>query len=85
MLMKTRVDASGRVVIPVEIRRRLGLFEGGGEVDLVDTPDGVVIRSSTAPVPLRDARGLLVVELGRQVTTAEVLAAVTEDRERVRE
>lgn len=80
--MRTKVDASGRVVIPAQIRRQLGISEAGDEVDLIDTPDGVLIRAARAPVPQQDDRGLLVVEVGRPVTTHEVSAAVSADRDR---
>jgi len=82
--MATKVDASGRIVIPADIRRHLGLPDEGGEVDLIDTPDGVLIRPVHTPVPRRDERGLLVVKLQRPVTTQEVVDAVRVDRERSR-
>lgn len=82
--MPTKVDASGRIVIPADIRRHLGLPDEGGEVDLIDTPDGVLIRPVRAPMPRRDERGLLVVDLQRPVTTREVIEAVRVDRERSR-
>jgi AbrB family looped-hinge helix DNA binding protein len=75
--MRTKVDSSGRLVIPARFRRQLGIADGGGEVELIDTPDGVLLRHIGPPVPRRDARGLAVVELGRPVTNGEVVAAVT--------
>ena len=83
--MRTKVDRSGRVVIPARIRRGLGLPDEGGEVELLDTPDGVLLRSVEAPVPRRDDRGLMVVEVGRPVATREVSDAVRADRERADE
>lgn len=53
-------------------------------MDLFDTPDGVLIRPVNAPLPRLDDRGLLVVKVGRPVTTGEVVAAITTDRERAR-
>lgn len=82
--MHTKIDASGRIVIPADIRRHLGVPDEGGEVDLVDTPDGVLVRAVQTPVPRRDERGLLVVELQRPVSTQEVVEAVRADRERAR-
>lgn len=79
--MRRKVDSSGRLVIPARFRRQLGIADGGGEVELIDTPDGVLLRHIGPPVPRRDARGLAVVELGRPVTNGEVVAAVTADRE----
>jgi AbrB family looped-hinge helix DNA binding protein len=83
--MRTKVDRSGRVVIPARIRRSLGLPDEGGEIELLDTPDGVLLRSTDAPVPRRDDRGLMVVEVGRSVSTQEVVEAVRADRERADE
>lgn len=82
--MRTRVDGSGRVVIPAAIRRDLGIGPEGGEVELLDTSDGVLLRPIGAPTPRRDERGLLVVELDRRVSTDEVAGAIREDRERAR-
>ena len=80
--MRTRIDGSGRVVIPARIRRALGIGDDGGEVELLDTPDGVLLRPPGTPSPTRNERGMMVVELGRPVTTEEVADAIREDRER---
>lgn len=81
--MRTKVDGSGRVVIPAAIRRALGIGSTGGAVELVDTPDGVLLRPTGTPTARYDARGLMIVELGRSVTAEEVADAVREDREQV--
>jgi AbrB family looped-hinge helix DNA binding protein len=83
--VRTKVDSSGRVVIPAAVRRQLGIPEQGGEVELFDTPDGVLIRSAAAPALRRDELGLMVVELGRPVTAQEVAAAIDSDRARTRD
>ena len=80
--VRTRVDGSGRVVIPAAIRRALGIGPEGGEIELLDTPDGVLLRPTATPTPQRNDRGLMVVKLGRPVTTEEVAEAIREDRER---
>ena len=80
--MRTRIDGSGRVVIPAPVRRELGIGQEGGELELLDTPDGVLLRPLGAPTPRRDERGLMVVELGRPVTADEVSDATRDDRER---
>ena len=49
--MRTKVDSSGRLVIPARFRRQLGIADGGGEVELIDTPDGVLLRHIGPPVP----------------------------------
>ena len=79
--MRIRIDGSGGTVIPAPICRDLGIGSDGGEVELLDTPDGVLLRPVAAPTPRRNERGMLVVELGRPVTTEEVADAIREDRE----
>lgn len=82
--MEVKVDRAGRMVIPAGIRRLLGLGTNGGVVELVDGPDGISIRSREAatPGPTRDEHGLLVLDVGREVTNDEVLEAIERDRAR---
>ena len=80
--MRTRIDGSGRVVIPAPVRRELGIGQEAGELELLDTPDEVLLRPLGAPTPRRGERGLMVVELGRPVTTDEVSVAIRDGRER---
>ena len=40
-----RVDKLGRIVIPLELRRRYGLLEGS-KIEFVEAGDGVTVRSS---------------------------------------
>ena len=40
-----RVDKLGRIVIPLELRRRYGLLEGS-KIEFLETGDGVTVRSS---------------------------------------
>jgi AbrB family looped-hinge helix DNA binding protein len=42
MVISTKIDAAGRVVIPKELRKRYGL-ESGTAVHIVPLPDGVSI------------------------------------------
>ena len=79
--MRTRIDGAGRVVIPARIRRELGIGPDGGGVELLETPDGVLLRPLGNLVPERNERGMLVVAIGREVTTDEVASAIDEDRE----
>lgn len=82
MSKRLKVDASGRVVIPLAQRRRLGI-EKGGEVELADAPDGLLLRRPDRSSGLRrDKHGLLTVSTGRPSTTEETLRAIREDRER---
>lgn len=79
---KVKVDGAGRMVIPADLRRRLGLDERGGVVELELEPDHLAIR------PLRDRRepeldehGLMVLDVGRAVTADEVTTAIDVDRD----
>lgn len=69
-------------MIPAQIRRELGVGPDGGEVELLETPDGVLLRPLGDPVPEHNEWGMLVVAIGREVTTGEVASAIDEDRER---
>jgi len=44
MTYHLNVAPNGRVVLPVEVRRRLGLSEGG-DLLMEETPDGLVLRT----------------------------------------
>jgi AbrB family looped-hinge helix DNA binding protein len=52
--MLVKVDKSGRMVLPAEIRRRLDV-QGGGRVDLAWLGDAVEIRPVAATVEMRMA------------------------------
>ena len=72
--MRTTIDAAGRVVVPLPIRRELGL-KGGEEVD-VTARDGT-IEIAVAPTPMRLERhggGIVAVpETDVPTLTAEVV------------
>lgn len=80
--MRTKVDGSGRMVIPKPLRRLLGLTDGG-EVDLEPTGDGLLIRrvGGSASV-VHDEDGFPVVRLEGvdEVTNDQVQAAIQADR-----
>ena len=42
------VDRQGRLVLPLEIRRRLGLEGRAGQLRLVETADGVLLEAPPA-------------------------------------
>jgi AbrB family looped-hinge helix DNA binding protein len=44
MTYHLNVAPNGRVVLPAEVRRRLGLSEGG-DLLMEETPDGLVLRT----------------------------------------
>ncbi len=55
MTVQVAVTASGRMSLPADIRKRLGLAKGGA-VYVDETPDGVVLR--TAEQVVAHARAL---------------------------
>jgi AbrB family looped-hinge helix DNA binding protein len=80
--MRTQVDTAGRLVIPLPLRRLLGLVDGG-EVDLEATGDGLLIRRLEGSASVSsDDEGLPVVRLGGvgTVSNEEVLDAIEADR-----
>lgn len=67
--MRVKIDAAGRIVIPRQMRRRLGV-EGAGEVEINDRADRLEIRP--APTPMRTARsssGVLVLQPEQELPT----------------
>ena len=44
MTVQVSITASGRMSLPADIRRRLGL-SGGGALLVEETPDGVILRT----------------------------------------
>lgn len=80
--MRTKVDRAGRVVIPLPLRRLLGLVDGG-EVDLEPTGDGLLIRRVEGSASVSTGEdGLPVIEVGGvgTVTNDDVLEAIRADR-----
>lgn len=51
--MRTTIDAAGRVVIPKELRMRLGLT-GGQEIEIEEHEGRVEIKPALVPMSLRD-------------------------------
>jgi len=57
--MKTTLDRFGRIVVPKDIRDRLGL-KPGSEVELDEQGAEVVLKPAEHPTPLRIEQGVLV-------------------------
>lgn len=81
MTVTVKVDAQGRVVIPQAERERLGLPHGG-MLELVSTPEGILLeprRRSTMRVE-EDGLPVIAVEDLDLVPNAEVLDAIHQQR-----
>jgi AbrB family looped-hinge helix DNA binding protein len=49
MTYRLTVAPNGRIVLPAEVRKRLGLSEGG-DLLMEETPDGLVLRTAAQSV-----------------------------------
>lgn len=71
MTVTVRVDAQGRVVIPQGERERLGL-SAGGVLELVSTPEGVLLDRRRQATVTSDEDGLPMVTLEDVGTVSNV-------------
>lgn len=77
--MKLTIDPAGRIVVPKPMRERLG-FRAGAELEIIEGPDGVLIRrTERKPVLVRE--GHLLVHTGKLPSGHDVADAVEDDRE----
>ncbi len=79
--MKVTIDKVGRIVVPKETRQRLGLSPNT-ELEIVDHPNGLLLRVLDAQPSLIKLNGLLVHQ-GRAEDGADldrVLESVREER-----
>jgi bifunctional DNA-binding transcriptional regulator/antitoxin component of YhaV-PrlF toxin-antitoxin module len=78
------VDRQGRLVLPLGVRRRLGLEGRAGQLRLVETPDGVLLEAPPAKVTVvTGADGLPAVTIEGLTGTVEneaVLQAIEAER-----
>ena len=51
------IDKLGRIVIPMELRRKHGIVEGG-RVEFIDTEDGITVRAAKSPFTMCDSSSL---------------------------
>lgn len=82
MAVTVKVDAQGRVVIPLAERRRLGLADGG-TIELVPTPEGVLLerrnRASVTTEP--DGMPVITLESPEEVANADAVDAIHTQRD----
>jgi len=70
MTVQVTITASGRMSLPADMRRRLGLSEGGA-VFLEETEDGIVVRTAVQAVAHAQA-------ISRRLTADKEGAAVAD-------
>lgn len=83
MTITIKVDRQGRVVIPQAERERLGL-SGGGALELVSTPEGVLLERRRRATVTVDESGLPLVTVDEldTVTNATTVEAIHAQRDR---
>ena len=82
MTKSIKMDASGRVVIPRPIREKYGLTGCSHRLDILESPEGIVLRPWVEEIPAeRDASGWVVFRSGAQ-DSVDPNRAVAEERER---
>ena len=72
------VSSKGQVVVPSDVRKRLGLV-GGGAVYLDETPDGLVLRTAAQAVARAQALAKQYTEGNPEASVAAFLAKRRED------
>lgn len=77
-----KVDAQGRVVIPQAERERLGMPDGG-TLELVSTPEGVLLerRRQATVTTGEDGLPLVTLDDGGSVRNSEATTAIHEQRD----
>jgi AbrB family looped-hinge helix DNA binding protein len=77
--MTLKIDKAGRVILPKPVRDRLGLH-AGSDLDVQETPEGVVLKpASRRPSLVR--KGSFLVHTGEVPPGYDILKAIDEDRE----
>jgi AbrB family looped-hinge helix DNA binding protein len=77
--MTLKIDKAGRVVLPKPVRDRLGLREGS-DLEMLETPDGVVLKAAGQRPSLIKKQGLWV-HTGKVPPGFDLVQAVRDDRE----
>ncbi|ALJ16404.1 AbrB/MazE/SpoVT family DNA-binding domain-containing protein [Sphingopyxis macrogoltabida] len=78
MTIQVNITPQGRLSLPADIRKRLGLSDGGA-VFLEETEDGVVLRTAAQAVARAQAIARRFAEGGRDVSVERFLAHRRED------
>ena len=73
MTVQVAVTATGRMSLPADIRKRLGLV-GGGSVIVEETPEGVMLRTVSQAVAYAQALAKRYTDSNPDATVAAFLA-----------
>jgi AbrB family looped-hinge helix DNA binding protein len=77
--MTLKMDKAGRVILPKPLRDRLGLHEGS-DLEVEETPEGVMLKTLEARPSMIKKQGLWV-HTGKVPHDFDVVQAVRDDRE----
>ena len=77
--MTLKIDKAGRVILPKPVRDRLGLREGSN-LEILETPDGVVLKPAGRRPSMIKKQGLWV-HTGKLPPGFDILQAIRNDRE----
>ena len=73
MTIQVNITPQGRMSLPADLRRRLGLVDGGA-VFLEETEDGIVLRTAAQAVAHAQAIAKRFASSGNQVSVSGFLA-----------
>lgn len=77
--MTLKLDNFGRIVVPKEIRERLGL-RAGTDLDISETSEGLLIKPAHPQPPLAK-EGRFLVHTGKLPRGYDILRVVEDDRD----
>ena len=78
MTVQVNITPNGRMSLPADLRKRLGLI-GGGAVYLDETPDGLVLRTAVQAVARAQALAKQYTEGNPEASVEAFLAKRRED------
>jgi AbrB family looped-hinge helix DNA binding protein len=77
--MTLKIDKAGRVILPKPVRDRLGLHEGS-DLEIVETPEGVMLKPAELRPSMIKKEGLWV-HTGKLPPGFDAVQAIKDDRE----
>jgi len=77
--MTIRMDKAGRVILPKAVRDRLGL-QAGADLEIQETPEGIVLRPANRR-PSLVKKGNFLVHTGEVPPGYDILKAIDHDHE----